>query len=52
MIVMCKACLTKTVIARHFWINRSQVSRLIAKYRQTNDVTDRPRSGRSSAADG
>ena len=35
-------------------INQSQVSRLIAKFRQTNDVTDRPRPGRpriSSAAD-
>ena len=40
--------------AREIGINQIQVSRLIAKYRQTNDVTDRPRPGRprlSSAAD-
>ena len=44
----------QTVIARQIWINQSQVSLLIAKYRLTNDVTDRPRPGRprfSSAAD-
>lgn len=51
---MWEAGQTQTVFARRFGINQSQVSRLIAKYRQTNDVTDRPRSGRprlSSAAD-
>ena len=45
---------TQTVIARQIWINKSQVSRLIAKCRQTNDVTDRLRPGRPiiiSAAD-
>ena len=44
---------TQTVIARQIGINQSQVSRLIAKYRQTNDVTDRPQPWRpriSSAA--
>ena len=51
---MYKAGQTQTVIARQIGINQSQVSRLIANYRQTNDVTDRPRTGRprlSSAAD-
>ena len=50
---MCETGQTKTVIARHFGINQCQVSRIIAKFRLTNDVTDRPRSGRlrlSSAA--
>ena len=37
---------TQTVIARKIGINQSQVSQLIAKYRQTNEVTDRPRPGR------
>ena len=53
-ICMCEADQTQTVIARRFWIKQSQVSWLIAKYRQTNDVTDRPRPGRPrlfSAAD-
>ena len=36
---------TQTVIARKIGINQSQVSQLIAKYRQTNDVTDRPQPG-------
>ena len=51
---MWEAGRTQSVIARRFGINQSQVSRFIAKYRQTNDVTDRLRSGRprlSSAAD-
>ena len=51
---MWEAGQTQTVIARHIGINQSQVSKLIAKYRQTNDVTDRPRPGRpklSSTAD-
>ena len=53
-ICMWKAGQTQTVIARQIGINQSQVSRLIAKYRITDDVTDRPRPGRprrSSAAD-
>ena len=52
-ISMWEAGQTQTVIARWFGINQSQVKWLIAKYRETNDVTDRPRSGRpilSSAA--
>ena len=51
---MWEAGQTQTVIARQIGINQSQVSRLIATYRQTNDVTGRPRPGRhclSSAAD-
>ena len=51
---MCEAGQTQTVITRQIGINQSRVSRLIAKYRQTNDVTDRPRPGRprlSSTAD-
>ena len=51
---MWEAGQTQTVIARQIGLNQSQVSRLIAKYRQTNDVTDRPRPGRpriSSATD-
>ena len=54
MIDMWEAGQTQTVIARQTGINQGQVSRLIAKYRQTNDVTDRPMPGRprvSSAAD-
>ena len=43
---MWEAGQTQTVIARQIGINQSQVSRLIAKYRQTNDVTDRPQPGR------
>ena len=45
---------TQTVIAKQIGINQSQVSRLIAKCRQTNDVTDRLQPRRpiiSSAAD-
>ena len=45
---------TRLAIVMHIGINQSQVSRLIAKYRRTNDITDRPRPGRSrlsSAAD-
>ena len=51
---MWEAGQTQTVIARQIGINQSQVCLLIAKYHQTNDVTDRPRPGRpilSSAAD-
>ena len=51
---MWEAGQTQTVIARQIGVYQSPVSRLIAKYRQTNDVTDRPRLGRprlSSAAD-
>ena len=51
---MWEAGQTQTVIARQIVINQSHVSRLIAKYRLTNDVTDRPRPGRpriSSASD-
>ena len=57
---MWEAGQTQTVIARQIGINQSLVSRLIAKYlsiakyRQTNAVTDRPRAGRqrlSSAVD-
>ena len=51
---MLKIGQTQTVIARQIGINQSQVSRLIAKNRQTNDVIDRPRPGRpriSSAPD-
>ena len=51
---MWEAGQTQTVIARQFGINQSQVSQLVAKYRQTNDVTDRQRPVRpriSSAAD-
>ena len=52
---MWEAGQTQTVIIfRQIGINQSKISRLIAKYRQTNDVTDRPRPGRpriSSAAD-
>ena len=50
---MWEAGQTQTVIARQIRINQSQISRLIAKYRQTNGVTDRPQAGRpgiSSAA--
>ena len=53
-ICMWEAGQTQTVIARQIVINQSQVSQLIAKYHQTNGVTDRPRPGRSrlsSAAD-
>ena len=53
-ISMWEAGQTQTVTARQIGINQSQVSRLIAKYHQTNDVTGRPRPGRpslSSAAD-
>ena len=35
----------QTVISRQIGINQSQVSQIIAKYRQTNDVTDRQRPG-------
>ena len=51
---MWEAGQTQTVIARQIGINQSQVSQLIAKYRQTNNVTDRQRPVRpriSSAAD-
>ena len=51
---MWEAGQTQTVIARPIGINQSQVSRLIAKCGQTNDVTDRPTPGRprlSSASD-
>ena len=43
---MWEAGQTQTVIARQIVINKSHVSRLIAKYRLTNGVTDRPRPGR------
>ena len=52
---MLEAGRKQTVIARQTGINQSQVSRLIAKYRKTNDVTDRTRPERprpSSTADG
>ena len=52
-IVMWEAGQTQTDCKR-VWDQSIQVSRLIAKYRQANDVTDRPRSGRprlSSAVD-
>ena len=42
---MWEAGQTQTVIARQIGINQSQVSRLIAKYRQTNGVTDTPKPG-------
>ena len=51
---MWEAGQTQTVLARQIGINQSQVGQLIAKYRQTNDVTDRQRPVRpriSSAAD-
>ena len=44
-ICMWEAGQTQTVISRQIGINQSQVSQIIAKYRQTNDVTDRPRPG-------
>ena len=51
---MWEACKTQTVIAKQTGIIQSQVSLLIATYRQTNDVIDTPRPRRprlSSAAD-
>ena len=50
---MWEAGQTQTVIARQIGINQSQVSRLIAKYRKTNDVTEDQGLGDqdSSAAD-
>ena len=50
---MLEAGQTQTVIARRLG-KSAQVSELIAKYHQANDVTDGPRSGRPrlfSAAD-
>ena len=43
---MWEAGQTQTVIARPIGINQSQVSQIIAKYRQTNAVTDTPKPGR------
>lgn len=34
-------------VARTFWVAQGTVSKLIERYRKTNSVSDRPRSGRS-----
>ncbi len=41
---------TQVAVARHFGIHRKSVCRLVSRYRQTGDVKDRNRSGRSRVA--
>ena len=43
---MVQAGTSQEVVARHFNVNWSTISRLLSRYRDTADVKDRPRSGR------
>ena len=43
---MVQAGTSQEVVARHFNVNRSTISRLLSRYRDTADVKDRARSGR------
>ena len=46
---MVQAGADQNVVARHLGVHKSTISRLVQKFRQTNTVNDRPRSGRPRA---
>ena len=46
---MVQAGADQNVVARQLGVHKSTISRLVQKFRQTNTVNDRPRSGRPRA---
>ena len=48
---MVQAGISREVVARHFNVHRSTISRLLSRYRDTTDVKDLARSGRPRVTD-